>query len=401
MRTNGTTRFGTTSASRGGALLLALTAACGGSGGTTLAVPAVDTLPGGAVRVVNAAPSAWTDTSGWKLTLERSVGRSGDSALLRDPRTLVATADGHIAVLDRKPARLLLFGADGALRRTIGREGPGPGEYGDFGELLLVGDTLVVNDRAQSRLVFFTLDGAHLRTVPSGRMSAQWPTSRDGRFLTEAYLQKGPQTPDDWFPGRGAIRRRSDGAPLDSVRFPKVPEPRVWRLKNATTDLGYYVPFMPDHERTFDRSGRLVYGDQAVYRLFVSAHGHDTVRIIEAPSASVTIPDSLRRAEFDAAIRFGDWLKPIASLGDIPASYPAWSVLAVDGADRLWVLRPGPRGPGDGWDVFTPTGTLLGRVPAPFPDADGTFWTADRVYRIGETADGEPLIEIWRIVTGD
>jgi hypothetical protein len=375
--------------------------ACGGAaGGKGLTPPVVDTLPGGAVRVVNSGPTEWQDSSGWRLELERTI-RSAESGpgLFASPRNIVATRRGEIVILDRRPASLKVFAPTGEFVRTIGRQGAGPGEYGDFGDLRLVGDTLVVNDRGNARMVLFTLDGTHLRTFAGGRGPVRGPVTTDGRIGVMEYLAHPPTSPDDNYAGQGVRRYRTDGSKADSLFYPAEPAPRVWALKDATHDLGAMIPFSPERVTTFDREGLLIWGDQQRYQLMLSKTGKDTIRVISAVAPAFPIADSLRQAELADVIKGSDWATNIAKLSDIPTTFPLWTDLTTDGAGNIWVLRPGTKGPGSTLDVFTPEGRLRGSVPAPFATLDYSYWTADHVYRIGESAEGQPTIEVWRIVT--
>jgi hypothetical protein len=62
-----------------------------------------------------------------------------------------------------------VFDRSGALKRIIGREGKGPGEFKFFGPMCFVGDTLIVHDVNLDRLTFFAKDFAVLRTVPQNQ----------------------------------------------------------------------------------------------------------------------------------------------------------------------------------------------------------------------------------------
>ncbi|HRP07744.1 MAG TPA: 6-bladed beta-propeller, partial [Gemmatimonadales bacterium] len=319
------------------ALLLSF-AGCADGKSTAALSPTIDTLPGGAVRVVNHGPSEWSGTDGWQLELELVIA-SADSgpAMLSSRRHLVVAPGGEIVVLDRRPAVLRVFSADGGFLRTIGREGSGPGEYLDFGELTIVGDTLVVNDRQNSRLVLFNIDGTHLRTFPAER-TGMWPVATsDGRIQLDTYLARRQSTPQDAYPGSGVRRMRTDGVVTDSFFYPAQPEGMIWRLRDEKNDLGAFVPFAPEREKTLDRLGNLIYGDQSAYRLIVSSKGSDTLRIIEAPVTLVTISDSVRQAELDDVLGYAEWAAGIARLEDIPVVYPAWTDLRVDAGGNIWV----------------------------------------------------------------
>ena len=81
-----------------------------------------------------------------------------------------------------------------------------------------------------------------------------------------------------------------------------------------------------------------------------------------------------------------------ATLDDVPTTYPAWSGITVDEADRIWVLRPGPRGTADHWDVFDEEGRMLATVPSPPVAAEQVRVVGDRFYAI-ETDSADALHE--------
>ena len=87
---------------------------------------------------------------------------------LSDPSEIRVDAAGRVYVLDDAPPMIRVYGDDGALLRTIGREGSGPGEFRGGGMLMLSRDTLVHQDQRQSRAQAFTTDG---------QLIGQWPSS--------------------------------------------------------------------------------------------------------------------------------------------------------------------------------------------------------------------------------
>lgn len=384
-------------------LLLTAVVACGGSGNSATTSPTTtDTLPGGAIHVVNRGPAEWDDTAGWRLVLERTIPSAASGpGLLASPRNIVATSAGEIVVLDRRPARLVRFAATGELIGTIGREGAGPAEFADFGDLGIVGDTLVVVDRGNARLVLFRTDGTSLGSAPGARGPLVGPISDDGRIPLFSYLAQRPTTASDNYAGSGVRRVTTDGRTADSLFYPPEPLGHLWTLVDASHDLGAVIPFTPSRVYAFDRAGRLLWGDQDHYRILVSHTGTDTTLMIDAAAPAVTIPDSVRQAQLDEMRADAEWLRPIAKLDDIPTEYPAWTDLRADAAGNIWVLRPTAGTGGGVFDVFTPQGRLRGRVPAPFSTLDYSYWTTDHVYRIGTSEAGDPQIEVWRIVTTD
>ncbi len=362
---------------------------------SALVAPIVDSLSGGIVRVRNRGPSRWIDTSGWKLVLERTLHpATGSPGELIRPGAFVATEGGDLFVLDRKPPALKHYRADGTFVGVIGREGSCPGEYRDYGTLYIVGDTLIHQDAGQSRIATFTTAGQFLRSWTSSPMTETELVADDSGRVPIGAATGTTRISG----GHGLIRFRLDGSVADTVTYPDAPEPKLWSLKNAHTDMGMVIPFSPDRVTALDRSGRLIWGDQSAYRLTVSRRGTDTTRMIESAAATVAIPDSIRQRTLLDAMKHHTWLRGIAKLEDIPREYPAWTSLTADGANNLWVLRPGPRGAGDHWDVFDSDGRLFGAVPAPFDHTDDTFWTRDHVYLLQQDGpDGTPAVLVYRI----
>ena len=92
-----------------------------------------------------------------------------DSSLLADtgPYFFVART-GQIYFPENQSARVLRYGARGALEMTFGRRGRGPGEFGLVGPALLVVDTmLLVEANFQRHIhVFSTATGRFLYSIP-------------------------------------------------------------------------------------------------------------------------------------------------------------------------------------------------------------------------------------------
>jgi hypothetical protein len=72
--------------------------------------------------------------------------------------------DGRVAVVDRQARSVALFGPDGALLQTLGREGEGPGEFLDPIGIDHAGDTLAVWDWDQVRVTEFDLTDGTVAT---------------------------------------------------------------------------------------------------------------------------------------------------------------------------------------------------------------------------------------------
>jgi hypothetical protein len=357
--------------------------------GTSSPALTLDTLAGGIVRVVN-HPAAAAHIGAWQLVLERTIHPpAGSPGELMTPSEVVANDAGDLFVLDEAPAAIHRYNPDGGFVGLIARAGAGPGEIGS-GWMYMSRDTLVYQDGGQSRMTSFSLDGHPLRI---------WRTEAiaETGLLADDSGRVPVQIETDATGGQATVRYRLDSTVADTVRDPAGPESPTWSRKVGHSMMGTRIPFGADQASVFDRSGRLVFGDQSMARLIYSRNGRDTLLVVDLPLPLVPIPDSVRQAAYDDALRHSHWLTGIAHLDDIPTSYARWSAIVPDGNNNVWVLAPGPHGVADHWLVVGPDGRLISHVTAPFDDPDDAYWTRDRVYRIGTDAGGTPAILVYRI----
>ncbi len=71
----------------------------------------------------------------------------------------------------------------------------------------------------------------------------------------------------------------------------------------------------------------------------------------------------------------------------------------VDDRSRIWIGRPGARGPLSVIDVFSTDGVLLGRVIPPAGFKLSGTWAGGKFYQISESEDGLPQVTVWRIAS--
>jgi hypothetical protein len=164
-------------------------AACGRSlsdaGSTT-----VDSA--GVTIVTNAAP-IWRAGEEWRIDTIPLVDVGGVDSI---PATIFADVggaallpDGGFVIAEGSDATLRFFDAAGKHRASVGRKGQGPGEYEDFGGIIVDDDTLFVWDGDLDRLTVLDVAGKYVRSatirLTSGRyvfagIGRRWA---DGSFL--------------------------------------------------------------------------------------------------------------------------------------------------------------------------------------------------------------------------
>lgn len=179
MSSGGITSF--TQPARAAVIALAVMAAtaCGGKRrGTT---------ESGAI-VISGAPTC----EECEITLEpiASLGGPSDPTSVRTDAMVEGCGVGRLAGGDFVVASLvgggplLVYAPDGSLRRTIGRNGAGPGEFGPDRRFTVgPGDTLTVIDETNARVEFITALGEHLRSFPLPGRTGQFSRLPDGSIL--------------------------------------------------------------------------------------------------------------------------------------------------------------------------------------------------------------------------
>src|SRR5690606_41493111 len=81
-----------------------LLVACGGDGGSPLARPAIDTLPGGIVAGHNTGPAGWADANGGRFVeAGRLVAADSEDSPSIHPDGSVIDAEGRLCVIKRAP----------------------------------------------------------------------------------------------------------------------------------------------------------------------------------------------------------------------------------------------------------------------------------------------------------
>lgn len=387
---------------------LILLAGCG-ERGPKLATVAIEKLPSGVEKVMSPGPTAWADTSGWKLVeLYRIGGAEAEAgAELIDPQDLALDPSGGVYISDQKPAVIKQFDASGRFARSIGRDGSGPGEF-RVAFLAAAPGHLVVHDPRSSRTSVFDSAGGFLRSWNSS--CCYWSTiivDRDGtiRIPTSDDAKRGQ-------PGRAAyLRYRLDGTLIDTMRvdYEKVEE-KYWQLSGGSGQnqmrMMMSVPLTTSVELGLDPAGGVVLGRNDRYELVVSGTGQDTVQVFGRAATGNPIDGARRQLIRDSLVE--NYAKQFDKkaveeafrVSDLPSTAPLYRNVAVDRLGNRWLEQDdGGVAANRRFDVFDSTGAYLGQVPIPriFGNGWGTNWGTDRVATSAEDEDGMPVVVVYRI----
>jgi len=348
------------------------------------------------ITIAESTAPAWADGGGWRVEAEpqMDIGTAGG-----DPRyefsniyDLMRLADGRIFVGDQGSVQVKVYSPTGEHIRDIGREGRGPGEFGQVGPMFpFRGDSIVVFDYQLQQMDVFDRDGEFGRVVPmrfGPDVIARILTSGGGRanywltgvvedslfFLTSPGENSVPlEIPGTYWDSTSFfIYEHPDSAIVDLGRFPlaeragrRGPEspmlPFGGRMVLATTATGYYRGL----NRTFAFDE---YGWNGVLRRIVRTLvdpvpvTRDVIEAFEAQfvdqmmhGSGETVPESaLRRLRqrLDEAV--------------YPEYVPACDWLLVDPQGNVWAHHYRFRYDADQtWTVFDAEGRWLGPVEMP------------------------------------
>ena len=307
------------------------------------------------------------------------LGGSEDlSALANDSTQLIwevvglaRLEDGRIAVLSSMGKQLLLFEPSGALSRTIGRAGEGPGEFrGPEWLQYLPPDTVVVWDYYMTSISYFDTAGNLLRErrVDQARL-------REAGASGEAFVRPLPD---------GAFVVSVAGGPDNETTEVKAWNPRASTLQTLRSRVGNYA-------RIDDSYGTHVRGPSADITaggdppsVYLSARGKNEirqfsldgvlVRIIRRTTDAIPVTDRAHRNILERAFRSWEAAGStaprdiIAQMYEKEESHPPIADLIVDPEGYLWVREwsDSESGIADQWSVFNPEGRWLGALPLPW-----------------------------------
>jgi hypothetical protein len=346
----------------------------------------------GIYLATSTAPS-WTAATTWRLadTPRVVVGAADgpeeylvswiwDALLLADGTLIVGNAGGH---------DLRLYDRSGRFVRRAGREGAGPGEFGEFADLRmwrLPGGELAVRDAPVSRVNVFDSTGAFHRTVTLEMPDSAARPSAIGTFADGSYLAIAYETDSQKPPGQVSqpyaqyVRYDRNGRVLGTLLRVEMAPHMAHKLGNMMHFP--YLPFTVEPLVVADSQSVLLLrrGDPVIERYDLA--GRLVARIALGPPRHQMTRDLYRRLA-DADIGSTNeaqqkqlWQDYYSQDLPLPDQAPAYQGLQVDETDHIWVERY--RLPGETervWDVIAPDGRWLGPVKLP-----GRFW----LHRAGE-----------------
>lgn len=324
----------------------------------------------------------------FELIWRASDVNTADSAIVGDAGVMNVGNHGEVYLWDPATPAIWLFDKNGGLRTRIGRKGSGPGEYlAVNGIASLPDDRMIAWDGGNGRMSVYS---------PAGRFIEHWQTpvvpqrSNLGIFVDSLgttwmrCLLRSPGDQLDQSIRIGWVRIDSSGRTMDTVFAPTLPEAdTVLRAEKHRDSVGLSRVIMRPYGRyqveTVSRSGSPVVAQTTPYRVYWDlSKKHHRVDILERPIELSANEKRETRRWVEQWMREADpqWAWRGVKLPD--ERPPIVQLLgALDG--RIWVQRSSDRpraavrtadarlqpwltSAEQVWDVFEPTGELVGRA---------------------------------------
>jgi hypothetical protein len=312
----------------------------------------------------------------------REVARSREDTLFTQIAGMDVDSRGRVYAGDWMMARVAVLDSSGALVRTIGRKGLGPGEFrGINGVQVLPGDSLLVHDPSAGRLSVFAPDSgraAYVTTLASAPLLIRRTPANDAHLA----LMRPPFTVNDTvqedvlrllnldgsprgeplrrFPGRSFLRVNQGGG------FSVMPNPfghaGLFALsRDGTLHYGWNAGL--EVEST-DLQGRRTGGFAIPYNPPRVSQGDVESAVADMPAQAVRM--------FRSALE-----------DSLPERWPAVAALHADERGRVWMGLHGPADQPHEWALFENDGRYVGSAFLPreaevFGVRDGRFYAAER-----------------------
>jgi hypothetical protein len=378
--------------------VVALTA-CSGDGVSSRDVPAYVQRDSAGIEITENHRPTWSNGEGWTIGAEplfiiRASDGGAENRLL-DPTSIDVDARGRILIGDGNQAgwdAVLVYDSLGRFDFQAGRDGQGPGEFGQlWWASSYRADSIVAFDMSGDKLSIFGPDGDFARLVRTPPLPGETPARGtygytagvdaafgDGYFLAYARgtlnIEAGPGPA--WYEHL-LLRLTPDGQAWDTLGTFEISQQywsgtsqeqlwfAPWSVTAVETDALYFGRGDEFEIRRHDSTGRLTHLLRRAYEprpvtdeLRAQAREWYLDRVRSSPEVNDQILERIRR-DLESA-RFAE-------------TVPPYSAILLDDAGYLWVEEfrwfvPNERFPITGpaqWSVFDPSGVWLGNVEIP------------------------------------
>lgn len=298
-------------------------------------------------------------------------GVDADTVLFGQIGSFDVDEQGHLYVLDRQSQEIHIFDPNGALIRTVGGKGGGPGEFESAVsvDVSQTGEIWVV-EMVKGKLIVLDSEGNYQRTRQLdtiGRFYTVYPGGFDrmGRYNALIFSQNGDDIKEL------LVRFDEDTIPIDTIAVPK--NPVETEFFEIISDDGHaqtmvMIPNQGSFGWTFAPGGNLWTLYTGTYELTEMTTDGKVIRRATKDFEPIRVTS----AELEQLHQNLSWFVDQGGTLDmsrIPRQRPVVESFFSDEEGNLWVLRTGtsPEDANRLFDIFNAEGYFLGEVHLPFP----------------------------------
>jgi len=368
----------------------AIFAACGGGDGAGGSSNVTTTTADSAgVTVISNVGAGWDEPDAWRLEPAVTIGEMEGEASFANIGSMSIAPDGTMYVLDLQEQKIFVFDGDGNLLRKIGGQGGGPGEFTRATTVQAVGnDVVMVGEAFPPKLHVLDTEGelieSHALESPSDiAFFGDWKITADGnaRILIRMFDPQGEGGSPSYIATVSEAGEVADTV-VSWIRPWEVGKPLpvfqpswVWALGPEGSIAA--SPGGPYEIHTYAQDGAMETSPEG------GAFAVERIVRLERPTTIVT--EDMKSAAIESLRELGiaqgapdnaidEFLSRLEFAETLPAITSVW---VSDPGGFMWVGIPSPNAEslnfsggftgGDllAFDVFTPDGAFLGRVPAP------------------------------------
>lgn len=331
-------------------------------------------------------PNELPEVQLWGVEESLVIGAADDPAqALTRVGSVALGPSGHLFVSQPQDRTVRVYSDSGALLRTIGRAGDGPGEFRSILRIGFLEDTLYVVDAALRRVSFFTEEGNHLET----RMSAGPAAGESfGPPLPVLPLRDGtavvaPPQPVELTERTPYLRVDWEGQILDTLGWQEYRGRRVGLARGTmATSVDHPFPEDPLVTMVGETETMIVVARPAPtqsgrseMRVTWVSFGGDTLRTIRYPYDAVPVTGARAESAIAAVLESPAlrMMYPEPELAraallehvEVPRFHPPVHAVVVSSDGAVWIGMEPPSEEGREWLVLGPEGEPAGRVLLP------------------------------------
>jgi len=332
----------------------------------------VDTAASDQIVVHNSEVSLWQPEDRWEIVEEMRYGSGDDSLFFGSIISFDVDRYGNLFVLDGQTQKASVLDSSGALIRTVGNQGTGPGEFEEASAVDVSenGEILIMEMR-KGQLTIFNVEGNYrdmIRVNSVGWMYVPYPGGFDQVQRYNALIQcyDGVEYQEMF------ARFDQSLVPIDTMIVPSNPEDADY-FEYTTPEGGSIaaaIPYQGAFDWLFGVNGNLwtlSITSTNSYELKEITSGGTVVRIATRELSPIPVT-SAERAQVREDLSWFTNQGGTIDLDRVPSYKPVVTSFFSDDTGNLWIERAAVSVDQTDslFDVFNADGKLLGEVQAPF-----------------------------------